>query len=177
MGSRQDRHRNHANAGHACRSDRRCAIGNPAAECRPAEGQRPRERPLTATEKHGQHRQVREPLFGHAVRRVGSRLPERQPVLDANTPPFSALHATNASRQVSGASSPMSAASTATLRTAAIRAMDTEPSSRASRAPSHAFTVALVKPDSGSSPNHSMAFAERQVVHPSCNWGRSAVQH
>ena len=31
---------------------------------------------------------------------------------------FRALHATNASRQVSGASSPMSAASTATLRTA-----------------------------------------------------------
>lgn len=35
---------------------------------------------------------------------------------------FRALHATNASRQVSGASSPMSAASTATLRTAVIRA-------------------------------------------------------
>lgn len=35
---------------------------------------------------------------------------------------FRALYATNASRQVSGASSPMSAASTATLRTAVIRA-------------------------------------------------------
>ena len=67
-------------------------------------------------------------------------LPERQPVLDANGPSlFRALHATNASRQVSGASSPMSAASTATLRTAVIRAMDTEPSPRASRAPSHAL--------------------------------------
>jgi len=41
----------------------------------------------------------------------------------------------------------MSAASTATLRTAVIRAMDTEPSPRASRVPSHAFTVALVKPE------------------------------
>jgi hypothetical protein len=54
---------------------------------------------------------------------------------------------------------------------AVICAMDTEPIPRASRAPSQAFTVALVKPDSGSSPNDSMAFAE-QVVHPSCNRGR-----
>lgn len=88
---------------------------------------------------------------------------------------FRALHATNASRQVSGASSPMSAASTATLRTAVIRAMDTEPSPGASRAPSHAFTVALVKPDSGSSPNHSVEFAERRIVHPPCNRGRTQL--
>ena len=48
------------------------------------QGRRPRDRPQTATEKHGQHRPVPEPLLGHAVRRVEKRLPERQPVLDAN---------------------------------------------------------------------------------------------
>ena len=74
------------------------------------------------------------------------RLPERRPVFDANAHRFRALDATDASRQISGASSPLSAASTASLRTAVIRAMDTEPSPRASRAPSRAFKVALVNP-------------------------------
>jgi hypothetical protein len=54
----------------------------------------------------------------------------------------------------SGASSLMSAASIARLRTAVIRKlMETEPASGASR---QAFTVALVKPSRGSNPNHAI---------------------
>jgi hypothetical protein len=102
------------------------------------------------------------------------RLPERRPVFDANAHRFRALHATDASRQISGASSPLSAASTASLRTAVIRAMDTEPSPHASRAPSHLFTVALVKPSRGSSPNRAMRFAACRGVHGALNRG---IQH
>src|ERR1017187_4130207 len=51
----------------------------------------------------------------------------------------------------SGASNPLSAASTASFRTAVIRTlMLTEPRPRASRATRHALTVALVKPGRGS---------------------------
>ena len=51
----------------------------------------------------------------------------------------------------SGASSPLSAASTASFRTAVIRTlMDTEPRPRASRATRQALTVAFVKPARGS---------------------------
>jgi hypothetical protein len=57
----------------------------------------------------------------------------------------------------SGASSPLSAASTASLRTAVIRTLiETEPGPRASKAPRQAFTVALVNPGRGSWPNHSI---------------------
>jgi hypothetical protein len=53
----------------------------------------------------------------------------------------------------SGASSPLSDASTASLRTAVIRTLiETEPSPRASRATRQALTVPLVKPARGSSP-------------------------
>jgi hypothetical protein len=57
----------------------------------------------------------------------------------------------------SGSSSPLSAASTASLRTAVMRTLiETEPSLRSSRAPRQAFTVAFVKPGRGSRPYHSM---------------------
>jgi len=53
----------------------------------------------------------------------------------------------------SGASRPLSAASTASFRTAVIRTlMETEPSPRASRATRQALTVALVKPGRASWP-------------------------
>src|SRR5450755_2922060 len=53
----------------------------------------------------------------------------------------------------SGASSPLSAASTASFRTAVIRTlMDTDPRPRASSSTRQAFTVALVKPERGSRP-------------------------
>ncbi|MGA2149008.1 MAG: hypothetical protein ABSH49_29040 [Bryobacteraceae bacterium] len=53
----------------------------------------------------------------------------------------------------SGASNPLSAASTASFRTAVIRTfMETAPSPRASRATRQALTVALVKPGRGSWP-------------------------
>ena len=56
----------------------------------------------------------------------------------------------------SGASSPLSAASTASLRTAVIRTlMETVPSPRASRATRQAHTVAFVNPGRGSRPYHS----------------------
>ena len=58
----------------------------------------------------------------------------------------------------SGASSPLSAASTASLRTAVIRTlMDTEPRPRASRATRDAATVAFVNPGRGSYPNPDAA--------------------
>jgi hypothetical protein len=54
----------------------------------------------------------------------------------------------------SGASSPLSAASTASLRTAVTRTlMETAPSPRASSATRQAATVALVKPGRGSPRN------------------------
>ena len=57
----------------------------------------------------------------------------------------------------SGASSPLSAASTASFRTAVIRTLiETEPSPRASRETRQALTVALVKPGRGSLPYHAM---------------------
>src|ERR1039458_1013676 len=53
----------------------------------------------------------------------------------------------------SGASSPLSAASTASFRTAVMRTLiETDPSPRASRATRQALTVALVKPARGSRP-------------------------
>src|SRR5437879_3520171 len=56
----------------------------------------------------------------------------------------------------SGASNPLSAASTASLRTAVIRTLiETAPSPRASSATRQAATVALVKPGRGSRPYHS----------------------
>ena len=55
----------------------------------------------------------------------------------------------------SGASNPLSAASTASFRTAVMRTfMETDPSPRASSATRQALTVALVKPARGSSANH-----------------------
>src|SRR5258708_652911 len=57
----------------------------------------------------------------------------------------------------SGASRPLSAASTASLRTAVIRTLiEMDPSPRASREMRHEFTVALLKPERGSWPNQSM---------------------
>jgi hypothetical protein len=56
----------------------------------------------------------------------------------------------------SGASSPLSAASTTSLRTAVIRTLiETAPSPRASRATRQALTVALVKPARASWENHA----------------------
>jgi hypothetical protein len=57
----------------------------------------------------------------------------------------------------SGASSPLSAASTASFRTAVIRTLiETEPRPRASSATRQAATIAFVKPGRGSCPYHSM---------------------
>src|SRR5262245_6878448 len=57
----------------------------------------------------------------------------------------------------SGASRPLSAASTASLRTAERRTLiDDEPSPRASSATRHAFTVSLVKPTIPAWPNQEM---------------------
>jgi hypothetical protein len=56
----------------------------------------------------------------------------------------------------SGASSPLSEASTASFRMAVIRTLiETAPSPRASRATRQALTVALVKPARGSRPYHA----------------------
>ena len=56
----------------------------------------------------------------------------------------------------SGASNPLSAASTASFRTAVIRTLiEIDPSPRASSATLHVLTVALLNPDRGSCPNHS----------------------
>jgi hypothetical protein len=56
----------------------------------------------------------------------------------------------------SGASKPLSAASTASFRTAVIRTLiETEPRPRASRATRQALTVAFVKPGRGSWPYQS----------------------
>lgn len=84
--------------------------------------------------------------YGLGAGAFEKRLPERQPVFGANAHRFRALHATDASHQVSGASRPLSAASTASLRTAVIRADGHGAEPKASRAPSHAFTVTVVKP-------------------------------
>ena len=81
--------------------------------------------------------------------RIDSQFPTRTP-LDL-TPLMRVMPAAS-----SGASSPLSAASTASFRTAVIRTlMETEPSPRASRATRQALTVAFVKPGRGSWPNHS----------------------
>ena len=81
--------------------------------------------------------------------RIESRFPKRTP-LDL-TPLMRVIPAAS-----SGASSPLSAASTASLRTAVIRTLiEIEPSPRASRATRQALTVALVKPGRGSWPNQS----------------------
>src|ERR1019366_1352098 len=81
--------------------------------------------------------------------RIESQLPNRIP-LDA-TPFTRVIPLAN-----SGASSPLSAASTASLRTAVIRTlMETAPSPRASRATRHAHTIAFVNPGRGSRPYHS----------------------
>ena len=57
----------------------------------------------------------------------------------------------------SGASNPLSAASTANFRTAVIRTlMETDPRPRASSAARQAFTVAFVKPGRGSWPYQAM---------------------
>jgi hypothetical protein len=57
----------------------------------------------------------------------------------------------------SGANKPLSAALTASFRTAEIRTlMETDPSPRASSTTRQAETVAFVKPGRGSFPNHSM---------------------
>ena len=78
-----------------------------------------------------------------------SQFPKRMP-LDAT--PFTRVIPLASS----GASSPLSAASTASLRTAVIRTlMETAPSPRASSATRQAATVALVKPGRGSRPYHS----------------------
>ena len=56
----------------------------------------------------------------------------------------------------SGASNPLSAASTASLRTAVMRTLiEIEPSPRPSRETRQALTVAFVNPGLGSLPNHS----------------------
>src|ERR1035437_1271453 len=81
--------------------------------------------------------------------RTVSQFPKRTP-LDAT--PFTRVIPLASS----GASSPLSAASTARLRTAVIRTLrETAPSPRASRATRHAHTVAFVNPGRGSCPYHS----------------------
>ena len=141
------------------------------------QGRRPRDRPQTATEKHGQHRPVPEPLLGHAVRRVGNRLPERQPVLEANAPRL--FRASRDLCEPPGFRCQQPDVSRLDRHLAHRRdpryGHGAEPTGLQSAQP--CVAVALVKPDSGSSPNHSMEFAERQVVHPAGIRGRSAVQH
>jgi hypothetical protein len=78
----------------------------------------------------------------------------------------------------SGASSPLSAASAASLRIADIRMMiDDEPRPRASRDTRQALIVALVKPGRGACRNHAMNSFQRHVVHPARNRRRHAVEH
>src|SRR5271157_3265846 len=113
--------------------------------------------PQPATQEDRQDRAVAEPLVVVAsgvfsnvwACRTESQLPKRTP-FDA-TPLTRVIPAAN-----SGASNPLSAASTASLRTAVIRTlMETVPSPRASRATRQAATVAFVKPGRGSWPYHS----------------------
>jgi hypothetical protein len=78
-----------------------------------------------------------------------SQFPSRMP-LDAT--PFTRVIPVASS----GASSPLSAASTANFRTAVIRRLtETAPSPRASRATRQALTVAFVEPGRGSRVNHA----------------------
>ena len=79
-----------------------------------------------------------------------SQFPTRTPC--DRTPLIRAIPAAS-----SGASSPLSAASTASFRTAVIRTLiETDPSPRASSATRHAVTVAFVKPARGSSMYQAM---------------------
>ena len=78
----------------------------------------------------------------------------------------------------SGASSPLSAASTASFRTADIRTLiEDEPSPRASRATRHALTVALVKPGRGSWLNQAKNSSSAQIVNALGDRRGDAVQH
>jgi len=78
----------------------------------------------------------------------------------------------------SGASSPLSAASAASLRTAGIRMMmDDDPSPRASSDTRQALTVALVNPGRGSCRYPSDEFVQRHVVHPARNRRGHAFEH
>ena len=78
----------------------------------------------------------------------------------------------------SGASSPLSAASTASLRTAVIRTlMETDPSPRASSATRQALTVALVKPGPRLQFVPGEELVEPEVVDAFGDRGGDAVQH
>jgi hypothetical protein len=80
--------------------------------------------------------------------RTVSQLPKRTPFIF--TPLIRVIPLAS-----SGARRPLSAASTASFRTAVIRTlMEMEPSPRASRATRQALTVAFVKPARGSRPYH-----------------------
>jgi len=77
----------------------------------------------------------------------------------------------------SGASSPLSAASTASFRTAVILTlMDTEPSPRASRVRRQALSVAFVKPDRFNAHRPRLA-AIRRTVRVGHATGRIVVSH
>jgi len=92
--------------------------------------------------------------------RIDSQFPTRTP-LDL-TPFIRVIPAAN-----SGASSPLSAASTASLRTAVMRTLiEIEPSPRASNATLQALTVALVKPGLGSWPNQLKKIRPTQGCRP-----------
>ena len=78
----------------------------------------------------------------------------------------------------SGASSPLSAASTASLRTAVIRTlMETAPSPRASSATRQAVTVALVKPGRGSRLVPREELVQPEIVNAAGDRRGDAVQH
>ena len=79
----------------------------------------------------------------------------------------------------SGASNPLSAASTASLRTAVIRTLiETAPRPRASSATRQALTVALVNPGRGSWTDiPSEELVEPEIVHAARDRGGDAVQH
>jgi hypothetical protein len=129
--------------------------------------------------KISRHRPVAQGLLGCGVWRAEKRLRLTSDRQFPSRTPFDFAPFTHAMPAAScGASSPLSAASTASLRTAVIWTLtDTEPSPRASSEPRPAFTVAFVKPERDSNPNHAMNSSSARLYTPFCNRGGDAVQH
>jgi hypothetical protein len=143
--------------GRACRRDRQCTTGRPAAECSRTQAPRLRNvggRSLAArpgspgpSAPWWSWRPARlEGQPGRPGEVTILRLLRGEPVPEAYAFGSHALHARDAVVS-SGASRPLSAASTASFRTTVIRTlMETAPSPRAPNTTRQAATVALVKP-------------------------------
>ena len=100
---------------------------------------------------------------------------------DSQFPKRTPLEATPLTRVIplasSGASSPLSPASTASFRTAVIRTlMETEPRPRASRATREAATVAFVKPGQGLLPVPRDEFVQPEIVDPFGDRGGHGIE-